>query len=178
MCYRNHLVRSRGSAHDTSGRCPFHITKFSPGRSCWARESYSCPEYLMEIGYPSKTHLKLKSCKILFIHNTYFNCTIVLKFYTEYGSIIATHSAKFLNDWANRKLIIGKQDFAKFVFKMGFVTDHQTKRKGDITEPLNHTEGNIKWPLFHQRHFQMNFLEWKSLYFNSNFIEICSPESN
>ena len=51
MCYRNHLVRRRGSAHDTSGRCPFHITKFSPGRSCWARESYSCPEYLMEIIY-------------------------------------------------------------------------------------------------------------------------------
>ena len=48
MCYRNHLVRRRGSAHGTSGRCPFHITKFSPGRSCWARESYSCPEYLME----------------------------------------------------------------------------------------------------------------------------------
>ena len=52
MCYRNHLVRRRGSAHDTSGQCPFHITKFSPGRSCWARESYSCPEYLMEIVYP------------------------------------------------------------------------------------------------------------------------------
>ena len=51
MCYRNHLVRRRGSAHDTSGRCPFHITKFSPGRSCWARESYSCPEYLMEKKY-------------------------------------------------------------------------------------------------------------------------------
>ena len=49
MCYRNHLVRRRGSAHGTSGRCPFHITKFSPGRSCWARESYSCPEYLMEL---------------------------------------------------------------------------------------------------------------------------------
>ena len=52
MCYRNHLVRRRGSAHGTSGRCPFHITKFSPGRSCWARESYSCPEYLMEIMAP------------------------------------------------------------------------------------------------------------------------------
>ena len=51
MCYRNHLVRRRGSAHGTSGRCPFHITKFSPGRSCWARESYSCPEYLMEMGW-------------------------------------------------------------------------------------------------------------------------------
>ena len=48
MCNRNHLVRRRGSAHGTSGRCPFHIMKFSPGRSCWARESYSCPEYLME----------------------------------------------------------------------------------------------------------------------------------
>ena len=54
MCYRNHLVRRRGSAHDTSGRCPFHITKFSPGRSCWARESYSCPEYLMERSCASK----------------------------------------------------------------------------------------------------------------------------
>ena len=59
MCYRNHLVRRRGSAHDTSGRCPFHITKFSPGRSCWARESYSCPEYLMEI-WPWKSRVKVK----------------------------------------------------------------------------------------------------------------------
>ena len=41
MCNRNHLVHRRGSAHGTSGRCPFHITKFFPGRSCWAHESYS-----------------------------------------------------------------------------------------------------------------------------------------
>ena len=31
-----------------------------------------------------------------------------------------------------------------------------------------------KWPLFRGRHFQMHFLEWKVLYFDSNFTEVCS----
>ena len=69
MCYRNHLVRRRGSAHDTSGRCPFHITKFSPGRSCWARESYSCPEYLMEMPWQSSELCALDTLEWLLIQS-------------------------------------------------------------------------------------------------------------
>ena len=31
-----------------------------------------------------------------------------------------------------------------------------------------------KWPCFPRRHFQMHFHEWKVLYCDSNFIEVCS----
>ena len=72
MCYRNHLVRRRGSTHGTSGRCPFHITKFSPGRSCWARESYSCPEYLME------NQLQSFICLSYLLEKMYYHIKIIL----------------------------------------------------------------------------------------------------
>ena len=36
----------------------------------------------------------------------------------------------------------------------------------------------IKWPSLRRRHFQMHFYEWKILYFDSNFTEICSCWSN
>ena len=35
-----------------------------------------------------------------------------------------------------------------------------------------------KWPPFRKRHFQMNFLEWKFLCFDSNFTEVCCQGSN
>ena len=31
-----------------------------------------------------------------------------------------------------------------------------------------------KWPPFPRRHFQIHFHEWKVLYFDSNFTEVCS----
>ena len=31
-----------------------------------------------------------------------------------------------------------------------------------------------KWPTLYTRHFQMHFYEWKILYFDSNFSEVCS----
>ena len=39
-------------------------------------------------------------------------------------------------------------------------------------------EAESKWPPFHRQHFQIHFLEWKLLYFNSNFSEISSQGSN
>ena len=35
-----------------------------------------------------------------------------------------------------------------------------------------------KWPPFRRRHFYMHFHEWKVLYFDSNFTEVCSWGSN
>ena len=35
-----------------------------------------------------------------------------------------------------------------------------------------------KWPPFRRRYFHMHFLEWKYLYFDYNFTEVCSQESN
>ena len=35
-----------------------------------------------------------------------------------------------------------------------------------------------KWPKLRRRHFQMHFHEWKVLYFDSNFTEVCSWKSN
>ena len=35
-----------------------------------------------------------------------------------------------------------------------------------------------KWPRFPRRHFQTYFREWTVLYFDLNFTEVCSQESN
>ena len=37
-----------------------------------------------------------------------------------------------------------------------------------------HIGAETKLPLFSRRHFQTHFLEWTFLYFDQNFIEICS----
>ena len=55
------------------------------------------------IGYPSETHLKLKSCEIFFAHNICFIYPIILKFCTEHGSITAVLCAKFQNDRTTEK---------------------------------------------------------------------------
>ena len=41
-----------------------------------------------------------------------------------------------------------------------------------------HIETNTKWKQFGRRHIQMHFLEWKWLYFDWDFIEICSQGIN
>ena len=38
--------------------------------------------------------------------------------------------------------------------------------------------GQDKWPPFSRRHFQMHFLQWKCINFDSNFTEVCSQGSN
>ena len=35
-----------------------------------------------------------------------------------------------------------------------------------------------KWPLFCRQHFQMEFFEWKLLYFDSDFTWVCSKMSD
>ena len=55
---------------------------------------FSTPGLLCNIGYPSETHLKLKSHEISFVHNIRFSCTVVLKFCTEH-SITVVLSAQF-----------------------------------------------------------------------------------
>ena len=45
-----------------------------------------------------------------------------------------------------------------------------------VTQPqwVNSSPPETKWPLFRRRHFQMHFHEWKVLYFDSNFTDVCS----
>ena len=69
-------------------------------------------------GYPSKTHLKLKSRGISLVHNTHFSCPIVLEFRTEHGSMTAMLCANFQNDWAVEKY--GKTRFHLFELNMRF----------------------------------------------------------
>ena len=75
---------------------------------------------LCKIGYQSETHLKLKSHKILFVHNICLRCPIVLKFCTEYGSDTAVLCAKFQDDWIIDTAVMEEQDFVRFEFKMSF----------------------------------------------------------
>ena len=67
------------------------ISNYIP-QNLWDLITDPCPWYgglCNNIIYPSKTHLKLKSREISFIHNIRFSCPIVLKFCTEHGSITA-----------------------------------------------------------------------------------------
>ena len=41
-----------------------------------------------------------------------------------------------------------------------------------------HIEAETRWPLFPRRHFQMHLLEWKSMNFAEDAIEICSWGAN
>ena len=75
---------------------------------------------LCNIGYPSETHLKLKSRDISFVHNIRFHCPIGLKFCTEHGSDTAVLCAKFQNDRSTEAWVMDKRDFARFEFKMNF----------------------------------------------------------
>ena len=85
----------------------------------WAESQISC-QVLCNIGYPSETHLELKSRMISFVHNIRFRCPIVLKICTEHGSIIAVRYAKFRNDLIIDKYVRDKRDFMKFGLKMRF----------------------------------------------------------
>ena len=78
------------------------------------------PRGAVHIGYPSETHLKLKSRKISFANNIRFNRPILLKFCTEHGSITAMLFEKLQNDWTTGADVMNGGDFARFEFKMSF----------------------------------------------------------
>ena len=88
----------------------FSPSVWGPGRSVQAcngnvlvpSETRGC----FNIGFPSVIHLKTQ---ILSIHNIHFSCPIILKFCTEHGSITAMLCAKFQNDWATVKYVMGKK---------------------------------------------------------------------
>ena len=42
-----YIVHRHGGVHGTSGRCPFHMIKFLPGRSCRECEGYPCLMHLL-----------------------------------------------------------------------------------------------------------------------------------
>ena len=44
----------------------------------------------------------------------------------------------------------------------------------NIFKQHQHIEAETKWPPFSRRHFQMDFLEWKCMNFDSHFTEVCS----
>ena len=78
------------------------------------------PWTLCDTGYLSEMHLKLKCCKISFVHNICFSCPIPLNFCSEHNSDTAMLCTKFHNDWVTEKQVMGKQDFMKLGFKMSF----------------------------------------------------------
>ena len=74
-------------------------------------------------GYPSETHLNLKSRKISLANNIPFSLHMILIFCTDHVSITAVQCTTFQNDWGAdiwNKLYMGKRDFAWFEFKIRF----------------------------------------------------------
>ena len=89
-------------------------------------QSYIYAEYfattgvLCKIGFPSETHLKLKSHKIAFAHNIRFNNAIVLKCCSEHRNVTTVLCAKFQNDWTTGADFMNERDLRRFEFKMSF----------------------------------------------------------
>ena len=76
--------------------------------------------YSPNMEYPSEKHLKLKSRKISFVHNSHIEFPIILKFCTEHGSTTAVLCAKFQNYWTIKTDVMDERDFTRFEFKMLF----------------------------------------------------------
>ena len=77
------------------------------------------------VGYPSETHLKLKSCKNSFVHNICFNCPIGLKCCTEHGSDTAVLCAKFQRDRSTETWVMGKRDLSLRWISDGYLILHK-----------------------------------------------------
>ena len=60
---------------------------------------------LCNMGNPSETHLKLKSCEFSSVYNIRFSRPIVLKFCTECSNITALPCAKFQNNWVTENWV-------------------------------------------------------------------------
>ena len=74
----------------------------------------SCSGALCNIRYPSEIHLKLKSRKISFAHNSCFSWPIAFKFCTVHGSITTVLCATFQTDWTIETDVMDERDFARF----------------------------------------------------------------
>ena len=79
-----------------------------------------CVWGLCNIGYPSETHIELKSREISFAHNLSISYPTVLEFHTEHGSIIAVLCAESQIDWTTETYVLDERVFARFEFNMGF----------------------------------------------------------
>ena len=99
---------------------PSVTSKYIPQKAM--NKTYPCPnltpylwskDTLGDMVYPSETHFKRKSREISFIHNMRCNCAVLLKFYTENGSIAAVFCAKFQKIGQKRNRL-----FARYGFKM------------------------------------------------------------
>ena len=75
------------------------------------------PGVLCNRGYPSETHLKLKSREISFVHNIR---PIGLKLCTEHGSDTAVLCAKFQTNRSTGRWVMSNRDVARFESKMNF----------------------------------------------------------
>ena len=97
-----------------------HITTVALPSNKACDENRILTVVLCNIGYPSETHLKLKSRENSFVHNIRFNCPIGLKFCTDHDSAIVVLCIKFQSDQSTEALVMGKREFASFEFKMNF----------------------------------------------------------
>ena len=71
-------------------------------------------------GYPSETHLKLKTRNISLVHNIPFGLHMFLIFCRDHVSITAVQCTTIQNGWVNMKKAMGKRDLAWFEFKIRF----------------------------------------------------------
>ena len=100
MCQWHHPGKRHGQNRPVSNRQKAQGSNF--GHYQWnvlkPIHFFFAPRVLCNIGYPSKTHRKLISRAISFVHIFHFDCPFALQFCTEHGSYTAVLCAKFQNN--------------------------------------------------------------------------------
>ena len=123
-CTRGEHIVSTLSTNSDGFRNAFRFVSPEPGVLCI-------------IGYPSETHIKLKSREISFVLNIRLDKQIVLIFCTEHGSIIAVLCAKFQYDWKTDKCLWTNEVLRDFSLR--WVSD------GYCTAPLRPLSRIFPW---------------------------------
>ena len=93
---------------------------------------------------------------------------------------VATLPVSFVGEYHNRTHPLFTKLRVRFVVLMGGIELHFCSQTSVISLSMMTLDHAVyltlrpKWPPFSRRHFQMHFLEWKYMNFDSNFAEICS----
>ena len=106
---------------------PHHLLSTISPAGLHGRHKSQLPGSLCNIGYPSETHLKLKSRHVSFADILLRSCLIVVNFCIEHGSDTAVLCARSQNDYATETDITQKR------FREIWVEgDHKSQLPGHI----------------------------------------------
>ena len=141
-----------------------YIYSLKPGKPCY-------------LGYPSETHLQLKSHEIFHPKHQFQLpiCSEILYKVRQCCSITAMHCAKFQNYWTTEKWVIGKQNYLLFQHPQTGKNIQTWEKK--ILECFNSISVPLYWESANLWIYQRTVFYVKIFIFSpqvpSNYLNLC-----